>query len=215
MTFDMFATLARVTHLVDEGNPDEAYHVMKTAVMEDNHGFARIFLSEWMKHMEIEEESIQNKFAEILIFLKEDFPEAVPLPEHEPEPEPLEPTVDAIATAPPPPPSEPNPAMSKPAAKEHLTLTFYDWQMIAISKAATKEKVDENALLSRMLETQDFQPLTWARYRQGKASPHNRITISVPCQTKKSLTKSQEAEGVTTTTKYVRKVLFGERAEKY
>lgn len=289
MTADMFATLEQVTRLVEEDNPDEAYRVMKDAVAQDSHGFARIFLSEWMKHLANEEERVQSKFAEILIFLKDDFPElatseskaieqevavapplAMPVwlapfakPEHavappvsvterpatepalpsfveqsaekpvaaaEPAvvvPEPVVAAAEPEATVPEK-PSEPEQPVEaekpktgrkvkapEPEEREHLTLTFYEWQMSAIAKAAQKEHVDEGVLLARMLETRKLEPLMWSRYRHGRtASPAHRITIAVPHKTKVTLEKDKDFEGIKTTTKYVRKILFGNRAEK-
>jgi hypothetical protein len=327
MTADMFATLERTIQLVDEGDADEAYHVLKTAVTEDRHGFARIFLAAWIKHIEDEEESAQKKFAEILLLLKEDFPELsssreeefivkVPAPQDamplwlapldepamrhedteiemvtpspfssEPEPdatvpsqvqppeqeetepeaqpaqseaptateatdvpqpaqesveppvdeapvavdksEPLEPTVDSLVNEPVETAPTVDKVVDKPVEKpvkpkpvveaetEHLTLTFYEWQMSAIHKAASKENMDENALLAQMLQTRKLEPLMWSRYKQGKTtSPAHRITISVPHKTKAKLERDKDFEGIKTTTKYVRKVLFGTRAEK-
>lgn len=283
MTADMFATLEQVTRLVEEDNPDEAYRVMKDAVAQDSHGFARIFLSEWMKHLETEDENVQNKFAEILIFLKEDFPElaslaesktveqevavaaplampvwlapfAKPEPAAVPEPvaeRPAEPAVpsfveqsaeEPVAAPEPLSSAEPEVATLEPLVKaaepeqapveekpqtvqkvkapepeerEHLTLTFYEWQMSAIAKAAQREHVDEGVLLARMLETRKMEPLMWSRFRHGKtSSPAHRITIAVPHKTKVTLEKDKDFEGIKTTTKYVRKVLFGNRAEK-
>lgn len=281
MAADMFTTLEQATQLVDEGNPDEAYRVMKSAVIEDSHGFARIFLSEWMKHVE-GEEGAQSKFEEVLLFLKEDFPElplsvedkpptavmptfsssqampvwlapldrpspppvtmkrkpvAEPVPEpkvaeYEPEvlvPEPVEPVLsvaDAVEeekqvepveehvhTVEPVPVSPE--ASLEPEEIEHLTLTFYEWQMAAILKAAVKEKMNENSLLAQILETRKLEPLMWSRYKHGKtSSPTHRITISVPHTTKVSIEKDKDSEGIKTTTKFVRKMLFGQRAEK-
>jgi hypothetical protein len=327
---DMFETLEQTTRLVEENNPDEAYRVMKEAVAEDSQGFARMFLSQWMKHMENAQESIKNKFSEILAFLKEDYPEPAPEPEEptqvqtppssrasampvwlapldkpkvqtqqkepekrEPEPENVQPVVEAPSPAVEPEPAtqpteaetvqaevveapevqpkvepepeaaaqtvptqeeetkaeEPEPEVTEtakvvvpetpapepvaetepepapePKSKviveleqeelESLTLTFYEWQMTAIAKAAMREKVDENALLKQMLETRNLEPLMWSRYRKGTPSPTKRITIAVPHEIKATIEEDKHAEGMKTTTRYVRKVLFGKRAEK-
>lgn len=286
MTTDMFAMIDRVTRLVEEGQHDEAYKVIKDSVDEDGHGFARVFLSAWISHLAQEGEAEQNKFAEILIYLKEDFPELAtgieqervepePLPappamplwlapfdkprpttpvtelvtpepvvepekaehpaveeevEAEPEVTTLEVPVEAAPTQAEEPPAipsetevelEPQPApiapeaVQEPEELENLTLTFYEWQMSAIRKAAHKEHVHEGALLTRMLETRKLEPLMWSRYRHGStSSPTQRITIAIPHKTKVTIEKDKDFEGIKTTTKYVRKVLFGARAEK-
>lgn len=291
MTIDMFAMLERVSRLVEEDKPDEAYRLVKDSVDEDKHGFARVFLAAWINHLAQEEEAEQSKFAEILICLKEDFPELETVFEHEaaePEPAPTmpamplwlapfekprpttpvaevvapepavepektepataeeavtaepevamlevpaeepveaEPQVEELATSSgtetqletitvPPAPEAPE-AGHEPEELENLTLTFYEWQMSAIRKAAQKEHVHEGALLTRMLETRKLEPLMWSRYRHGTtSSPTQRITIAVPHETKVIIEKDKDFEGIKTTTKYVRKVLFGARAEK-
>ena len=291
MTIDMFAMLEQVTRLVEEDKPDEAYQLVKDSVDEDKHGFARVFLAAWINHLAQEEETEQSKFAEILICLKEDFPEletvfeqeavepepaptmpAMPLwlapfkkprpttpvaevvaPDPAVEPEKTEPATAEEVAAPEPEvamlevpaeePAEAEPQAEEPAIAsgpeaevkpetvppvseapetghepeelENLTLTFYEWQMSAIRKAAQKEQVHEGALLTRMLETRKLEPLMWSRYRHGNtASPTQRITIAVPHETKATIEKDKDFEGIKTTTKYVRKVLFGARAEK-
>lgn len=196
---NMFATLDSVTRLVDEGKITEAYILMRDAVKGDSHGFSRLFLLEWVKHLREEDGAVQEKFAPVITRLKEDFPE-IQLP-----PNPGTITVPASDSR--------RISEGIPTLKE-ITLSFYDWQMNSISKAAIREKVDEATLLSQMLETGNLAPLTWARYRRGKASPSNRIRVKVIAATKEDLESKREKEEVTLT-KYVRKFLFGERAERY
>lgn len=269
MTTDMFAMLEQATRLVEEDKPDEAYRVIKESADTDPHGFAHLFLSAWIEHLIQEGETEQSKFAEILIFLKEDFPDlwpkeesveelpaastdipiwlapyAKPQPAASPVPsaveqavtvemepfkqpeveqvEQVEEEVQAVKPEQVEPAKEPEAApkmrvvnVPEPEERENLTLTFYEWQMSAIAKAAQKEHVDEGTLLARMLETRKLEPLMWSRYRQGKtSSPARRITIAVPHKTKVALEKDKDVEGIKTTTRYVRKVLFGQRAEK-
>lgn len=287
MTTDMFAMLERATRLVEEDKHDEAYRLIKESVDADPHGFAHVFLSAWIQHLIKEGENEQSKFAEILIYLKDDFPELLKLSEEElveqsaassdipiwlapyakPQPaaSPVTPSaVKQVATVdmepfkqpeveqaepaeaeqaipevvesevqevqpepaeevePAKPVKEPEPFQKirvvnvpEPEERENLTLTFYEWQMSAIAKAAQKEHVDEGTLLARMLETRKLEPLMYSRYRHGKtASPAHRITIAVPHKTKVTLEADKDVEGIKTTTRYVRKVLFGSRAEK-
>lgn len=200
MTADMFATLDRVTRLIEENKQEKAYTLMRDAMKEDNHGFARIFLGEWIKHLTSEDEVVQSKFALIVLRLQKDFPEIVP------------PDAQGRATLP---ANNTNYTVTKELARETLNLSFYDWQMTSISKAAIREKVDEITLLTRMLETGNLDPLMWARYKRGNASPDRRIRVKVNAETKERLEAEKEAESVTLT-KYVRKLLFGrDRAEKY
>ena len=366
-TPNMFAALEQTDQLVEAGHPDEAYRVMKEAVEADTGNFARTFLNQWMRHLEEGEAETRNKFAEILIYLKQDFsgpadqqepvaeepspspssampvwlapltkpflrkPEPEPMkrevpatpspptvsvpqeqpasevptptPAVEPEtpsqpaPEPvkdetqtpsvletqeessteeetreepvMEPTIEGVQSAEdtggevvteetgeaekeqeepeqqealPEPIQEPTPVAEEahtPAAPvaqepaveekeqtetsvaelnpedlEQMTLTFYEWQMAAIQKAAMKEKTDEPTLVANMLETGDIKPLMWSRYKHGSPSPNKRITIALPHRTKLELEQEKYDEGIKTTTRYVRVVLFGDRADK-
>ena len=97
---------------------------------------------------------------------------------------------------------------------EHLTLTFYDWQMSAIQRAAKKQKMDDSLLVAQILSTGDASALDYARYKAGGQSPDQRITVTVPAGTKESLEQKKNAEGIKTNTKYVRRMMFGNRAEK-
>jgi hypothetical protein len=197
---NMFATLDSVTRLVDEGKVAEAYILMRDAVKGDSHGFSRLFLLEWVKHLREEDGKVQDKFAPVIARLQEDFPE-IQLP-----PNPGTTTVPA---------SDSQTRISEEILPlKELTLSFYDWQMNSISKAAIREKVNEATLLAQMLETGNLDPLTWARYRRGKASPSSRIRVKVTAATKEGIDSKREKEEVTLT-KYVRKFLFGERAERY
>lgn len=201
MTADMFATLNRVETLIEENKQEEAYVLMRDAVKEDTHGFARIFLGEWIKHLKSEDEIIQSKFALLILRLQKDFPEITSSGSQGNS------TVPATHTA--------TKIVEEVQAREPLSLSFYDWQMTSISKAAIREKVDESTLLSRMLETGNLEPLSWARYKRGKASPSQHIRVKVTSATKERLEAAKDAEEVSLT-KYVRKYLFGrDRAEKY
>lgn len=201
MTADMFAILNHVTRLVEENKQEEAYVLMRDAIKEDNYGFARIFLGEWVKHLKSEDEIVQSKFALIILRLQKDFPEIAP--------------PDTQGNSVVPANQRTLKVTEEVQAKEVLTLSFYDWQMTSISKASIRQKVDEDVLLARMLETGNLEPLAWARYKRGKASPDHRIRVKVTSATKERLEAEKDAEEVPLT-KYVRKLLFGrDRAEKY
>lgn len=198
MTADMFATLDRVVSLVDGGKQNEAYVLMRDAVKEDQYGFARIFLEQWVKHLREEDKKVQSKFAPLILRLKADFPEIKSLNDSGPETLPANHLLTKIS--------------EEIETKETLVLSFYDWQMNSIVKAAIREKVDESTLIARMLETGNLEPLTWARYKRGKASLDHRIRVKVSHKTKKQLDEKKEDLSLT---KYVRKLLFGDRSERY
>lgn len=242
---NMFDLLDRVTDLVEEDNPDRAYRVIKDAISNDPDGRARWFLSSWVEHLISKP---QKKFDEIVMVLREDYPQLGKAQgeaatgtnveaETDTETESYEPatleqdeapapaTASAVMTE-----TEPQ---AKPAQKrkyrrratattakpstadsEHITLTFYDWQMAAIHRAAQKQKVDESLLISQILETGNARPLAFARYKAGGSSPDQRITLPVPVGTKEKLEKAKNLEGIKTNTKYVRHLMFGNRAEK-
>lgn len=200
MTADMFATLDRVVSLVDGGKQNEAYVLMRDAVKEDQYGFARIFLEQWVKHLREEDKKVQSKFVPLIQSLKADFPEIKALNDPEPETLPANHSLTKIS--------------EEIQPKETLTLSFYDWQMNSIVKAAIREKVDESTLIARMLETGNLEPLTWARYKRGKASLDHRIKVKVTSETKKQLDEKKDTEDLSLT-KYVRRLFFGDRSERY
>lgn len=243
MTVNMFEMLDDVTFLVRENRPDEAYARIKHAIQEDEHGFALIFISEWMKHLSSEGIEAQEQFSPIIFFLKEEFPELLPAamtvgdvaevtqltvvdepaPVKEPESEEEEvlteeDVVDDESSDEDEKEEEeeevPSPVADDTELVEQLTLTFYEWQKDAIAKAAHKQNMDEQALVTSMLETGNPEPLAWSRYHAGKTSPTQRIVVHVPHHTKESLEAAKDSEGIKTTTRYVRKLLFGNRSEK-
>lgn len=250
---NMFDLLDRVTDLVEADNPDGAYRVIKDTISNDPDGRARWFLSSWVEHLISKP---QKKFDEIVMVLREDYPQLTE-PDTADEAEAAEPEttsteveasegeerteigvaavleeeekVPATATASAVMTEEPQvkpkrkyrrrattgAATAPPSTDvEHITLTFYDWQMAAIHRAALKQKMDENTLVAQVLVTGNARPLAFARYKAGGSSPDQRITLPVPVGTKEKLEKEKNAEGIKTTTKYVRRLMFGNRAEK-
>lgn len=237
-TTNMFTLLDDVSRLIAEKNPDEAYSLIEDVLDNDPDGYAKRFISDWFQHHLSEEEATRGDFAEIILYLREDYPEVTGQGDAtegdsvlvyatetaavlEDEPVPDDSTKEESKEDFPPEDEEEEQAdegtEQKPETdeREHITLTFYDWQKAAIARAARKQGLDENALLTTILESGDAKPLAFARYRPGESSsPDQRLTITVPHRTKETIESQKNSEGIKTTTKYVRRLLFGNRAEK-
>lgn len=307
MSSNMFDTLNTAKSLVlTDDRPDDAFNLIKEAVSDRPDPFTLNFIAEWIRHIAQDEESVRSKFDEIVMFLKDEFPdleiliqakpyfepsiakapqsqpveaeippavvpifsshtqhkahpkglthkvsttpfvegqamEPVPKPVESPKSAPTPEEEPTPETVPPPVPvhTEPKRAAdklmpvtktkrrpAKPTSKpttirgrnshphENLTLTFYPWQKAAIERAARKQNMDEADLLAEILQSGDATPLAWSRYKHGDTSPTERVTVPVVEKTKEVIEKGKHAEGMKTTTRYVRKMLFKDRAEK-
>lgn len=211
MPSNMFKLLERFTALVEANQPDEAYQIIKDKLEEEaRSNYVKLFVAQWLTYVTGKQQAATPKadnsgLPEIIHFLLEDFPD-LKNPDELPGVErAFSPRARSVPTMPAP----------HIESTEFLTLTFYEWQMIAIERAAEKEGLEAADLLVQILETRNTRPLAYSRYRQGLSSPSQRITISIPAHVREDIEARKAEEGIKTTTRYVRKMLFGRRSEKF